>query len=258
MRKALKIIFISIVALALLCLCVYIFICFRRYHPTRELLQAIKSEDVYKVKGLLDEGVDPNRTDVAPGKFWDFLETSPQRPLGIACRTGNIEIVELLIEYGATAEPIEGTGWSPLREVLFYYQPDDVEIVKLLFENGASAEDEYGENMVYTAAQMVPRIYDKTKANGTVFTGDYDEMTAKGITEIIDILLINGGSLDATDGAGKTVLMVSVERGNLYLTEYLINIGCKTSVADSHGKTALDYALELDNEDLISILNQGQ
>ena len=52
--------------------------------------------------------------------------------------------------------------------------------------------------------------------------------------------------------------MVSVERGNLYLTEYLINIGCKTSVADSHGKTALDYALELDNEDLISILNQGQ
>ena len=54
---------------------------------------------------------------------------------------------------------------------------------------------------MYTAAQMVPRVYDKTKANGTVFTGDYDEMTAKGITEIIDILLINGGSLDATDGA---------------------------------------------------------
>ena len=94
--------------------------------------------------------------------------------------------------------------------------------------------------------------------NGTVFTGDYDEMTAKGITEIIDILISNGGNVDFTDGAGKTVLMVSVERENLYLTEYLINIGCNASAKDIYGKTALDYALELGNEDLISILNQGQ
>ena len=257
-RKVFKITFISIVTMMILCICVYIFMGLKSYHSTRKLLRAIKNEDVYKVKELLDEGVDPNKTDVPPSIFWDFLETSPNRPLSIACDTGNIEIVELLIGYGATAEPIEGTGWSPLRQVLFYFQPDDVEIVKLLFENGASVEDGYWEDMVYFAAQMVPRAYDKTMANGTVFIGDYDEMTAKGITEIIDILIMNGGSLDGTNGAGKTALMVSVEPENLYLTEHLINIGCNTSVTDIYGKTALDYALELDNEALISILNQGQ
>lgn len=255
MRKKFKIICI---VLLFLYLCVHMSIGFRCYYRTRELLQAIECENVYKVKELLDAGIDPNMTDVSPSKFWDFLETSPNRPLTIACRTGNIEIVELLIEYGATAESIAGTGESPLREVLFYFQPDDVEIVKLLFENGASAEAEYGENMVYVAAQMVPRVYDKTQADGTVFVGGYDEITAKGITEIIDILIVNGGNANYVDGTGKTVLMISVERENLYLTEYLINIGCETSVTDKQGKTALDYALELDNEELISILDQGQ
>ena len=226
------------------------------YHRARKLFQAIEREDVDEVRGLLEEGIDPNRTDLSPNKWWVFLETSPNRPLSIACETGNLEIVELLIEYGATAEPIEGTGWSPIRNTLFYFQPDDVEIVKLLFENGASAEDQDGENMVYVAAQMEPRVYDETKANGTVFVGGYDEITAKGIAEIIDILVLNGGNVDFVDGAGKTVLMVSIERENLYLTEYLINIGCDTSVADKDGKTALDYALETNNEDLISILTQ--
>jgi ankyrin repeat protein len=244
--------------MTILCILEHQFGGFRSYHNTRKLLEAIKTEDVNKVKELLDEGIDPNETDVAPSKFWVFLETSPNRPLTIACDTGNLEIVELLIEYGATAEPIEGTGRSPLRQVLFYFQPDDVEIVKLLFENGASVEDGYSEDMVCFAALMEPRAFDKTKANGTVFEEGYDEMTAKGITEIIDILIMNGGSLDGTIRADKTVLIISVERENIYLTEYLLRAGCDTSIKDKHGKMALDYALESGNEELILMLNQGQ
>jgi ankyrin repeat protein len=227
---------------------------FRSYHNTRKLLEAIKSEDVNTVKELLDEGIDPNKTDVPPSKFWVLLETSPNRPLSIACDTGNLEIVKLLIEYGATAEPIEGTGWSPLRQVLFYFQPDDVEIVKLLFENGASVEDGYWEDIVCFAAQMEPRAFDKTKANGTVFIDGYDEMTAKGITEIIDILIMNGGSLDGTNGAGKPILIVSVEQENIYLTEYLLRAGCDASAKDAHGKTAYDYAVQSNNAEIIAIL----
>ena len=258
MKKAIKFIMIICVALFFLGLCVQIFMGFRNYYRTRELLQKIKNEDSYKVKELLDAGVNPNKTDVPPSKLWNFLETSPNRPLVVACRTGNVEIVKVLIEYGATAQPIEGTGWSPLRETLFYFQPDDVEIVKLLLQNGAGAEVESDENLVYVAAQMEPRVYDKTKANGTVFIGGYDEVTAKGITDIIDVLIQNGGNVNYTDGAGKTVLMISVERENLYLTEYLVNMGCDISVTDNQGKTALDYARELGNEELIAILSRGK
>lgn len=75
--------------------------CIRGYYhfATKELLQAIEKEDTLKVEQLLNEGVDPNMLQVPPGKIWCFLEYSQDWPLSMACKTGNLKTVELLISY---------------------------------------------------------------------------------------------------------------------------------------------------------------
>lgn len=253
MKTKLKFVVIIFAVFVLLGGCFYVHKCYSDYSETHELLLAIECEDVDNVEQLLLNGIDPNRTDIPPNKLWSFFEITPKRPLALACRIGNLEIVKLLISYGATAEFIPGTGFSPLRETLFYYQPNDLQIVYLLLENGAKAEDESEGNLTFVAAQMAPRIYDSTKANGTVFATGYDEATAKGITEIVCSLL-DDQSINITNKAGKSLLILSVQAENLHLAEYLVDQGCDLSVIDASGKTAQDYASELNSTAMIAIL----
>lgn len=245
-----------VIVIMLICGIVCIWVCSMLCSNTTDLLEAIESENPSKVEEILKNGVDPNKTDIPQSRLWDYLEHSPKRPLTIACKTGNLKIVELLIEYGATAEPIVGTGFSPLREALFYFQPDDPEIVALLLDNGADTDDSQEDLAIFAAAQMIPRVYDKTKANGTVFSSGYDKETAMGITQIVEQLL-KYKQIDITTPSGKTLLMLSAQSENLYLTEYLMSKGCDVSAVDANGKTALDYAVETKNEALILILRGG-
>lgn len=224
---------------------------------TDRLISAIESNDIATVKSLLESGVDPNRTNVQPSKFWTFLEYAPRRPLSVACDQGNLQIVQLLIDYGATAEPIKGTDWSPLRETLFYYHPNDVQIVELLLQNGASADDVEDERPVFVAARMTPKVFDKEKTNGTVFLGGYDEASAEGITQIV-VLLLGDEDVNAVNSYDQTLLILGVQKGNICLVEYLLSAGCDPSIVDIYGKTALDYANEVNNATIIDLLKQAQ
>lgn len=248
MKKAL--IWICILALAVPVLAGSLW-SYIRWKQVDTLIQAIEMEDTQKVKKLLGKSLDPNRTDLPPRKIWSLWEISPRHPLAEACRTGNLEIVQLLITYGATAETAGG-AFSPLTETIFYYQPNDLEIVKILLENGVDLKDTQDADAVFLAAQMVPKVYDDQMENGTVFVGGYDEATAKGITEIVRILLADR-SINCTTQSGKTLLMFAVQKENVYLADYLIAAGADITVSDINGKTAYDYAVDSKNNDLISL-----
>ncbi len=58
-------------------------------------MEAINREDVQVVEFLLKNGADPNLDDLNITRF------VPQSLLMIACKTGNLRIVQLLIQYGA-------------------------------------------------------------------------------------------------------------------------------------------------------------
>lgn len=222
-----------------------------RWKQVDILIQAIETEDTQKVKKLLEKNIDPNRTDIPPHKIWSLWGISPRNPLAEACKTGNLEIVQLLIAYGATAETAGG-AFSPLTETIFYYQPNDPEIVRILMENGVDLKDTQDADAVFLAAQMVPKVYDNQLKNGTVFVGDYDEETAKGITEIVRILL-GDRSINCTTPAGKTLLMFAVQKENVCLADYLIAAGADIMAGDNNGKTAYDYAVESKNNAIISL-----
>lgn len=256
MSKRKKYILIAAYIIVLLTNTVFIIFTHGHHLNTEILIKAIRVENVAVVEYLLKKGVDPNRTDVPPSNLWSFWETHAERPLEVACETRNLEIIKLLIDHGATAEPIMHTV-SPLREVLdYYYEPDDIEIAKLLLENGAVANDpKYDAHMAFYAAQKSPRVYDETMQNGTVFSSGYDEETARSITELV-IILLDGESVNITTKTGKTLLMESAKAGNVYLTEYLLSNGADANMTTDYGKTALDFAKEAGNEEIISMLEQ--
>lgn len=241
--------FIPIAILVGLSLQIFVF---AYYHfSTKDLFLAIENEDTFRVEQLLKEGTDPNMRKVPASKLWTFLEYSPDCPLSIACKTGNYEIVELLVTHGAMVEPLTEAGFTPLQATLLYYQPDDLEIVSFLLINGAKTEWSQNEKAVVTAARMKPCVYDKTKANGTVFSSEYDESTAIGITKIVGMLM---NVTDIDDETSTALLTASIQQENLFLTRYLLTKGCDPTKTDANGKKPLDYAAETMNTELIRIL----
>lgn len=229
--------------------------CKNSYGKVQNLIDAIRAEDIQKVAELLETGIDPNALTGPDNRILNvFSEYSPERPLSVACFIGNLELVELLISYGATAEYQEASGWSPLAETLFYYQPDDVTIVTLLLENGADVTQKEADWLpVFRASLMVPKIYDRQKSNGTVFSSEYDEDTAQGITEIVKCLM---GDFDINDQTNTktTLLMNAASVGNYALAEYLLSIGADPSLKDYNDKTAYDIAVEKGHDNVASLL----
>ena len=237
------------------------------YRNSRRLIRAILDNDVEKAQQILDSGVDPNEISLSKvGKVAAaFVESGPHRPLSEACRIGNLEMAELLVQYGATSEPVKECGWSPLIATLLHYDPDDMEIVKLLLANGTdTVDDEAYDLPVFWAADMLPREYDSTapdnvnpidylKGNWSYYKDDYREDFAEGITEIVDLLL-EDRSIDIQNTGGKTLLMVAIANENIYLVDYLISKGCNIDIKDKWGKTAYDYAIESENQEIIHLL----
>lgn len=248
MKKTGKFVFAA-VAVAIILLAAAVWHQTAPFRQAQKLLDAIDSRDAALVSQLLRDGVDPNQTDIPPSSAWSAIEVSPRRPLAVAAAQGDPEIVRLLIEYGATAETIENTGWSPLRCVLFCYDPDDAEIVQLLLENGADPKIvEAGRNSIFAAADMRPYLPQDAD------TQAYNAEAAQQITRIVQLLLADGAA-DMRAENGMTLLMYAARRGNLPLAQYLLEIGCDPALTDRQGKTAYDYA---ETEDLLTLLSQTE
>jgi ankyrin repeat protein len=223
----------------------------KQFRDAEKLIDAIEKENVEQVKLLLDSGVDPNQTNIPPLNVWSIVEMSADRPLSVACKTGNLEIVEALIANGATAEKREHTGWSPLKMTLFHTHADDFEIVKLLLSNGADPQTVEPDNLiVFDAANMYPILF-----GSEGYTTGYDADIAADITAIVELLLM-GNDINLRTESGDTLLMYAAARGNLCLAEYLIAHGCDVSLVNDQGKTAHDIAIEHNKEGVIELLEK--
>lgn len=236
---------IRIILMAVILLGIFLWIRSAPCRDAQRLINAIEVGDSALVQQMLEDGVDPNQSNAKVSQWWQLVEYSATRPLSVACYAGNLDIVNLLVSHGATAEYIEHTGWSPLREALHRVDPDDVEIVKLLLENGADPTIvESDISAVFAAADMWP-----APRGDKFYSTGYDAQTAADITQIV-ILLLGEGSVDTQTKCGETLLMYAARRGNICLAEYLIDRGCDMDIRDNQGKTAMDYAIEANQQDM--------
>ena len=88
---------------------------------------AATNGDTETVRTLLRDGTDVNST-------FPIVET---RPLMVAAAFGHVDTVKVLLDAGADVNAKDLTGWTPLHAAAFKGNP---QIVRLLIERGAVAE----------------------------------------------------------------------------------------------------------------------
>jgi hypothetical protein len=136
------------------------------------LLQALWNEDVGRIKDLLEKGADPN------------AQTScGTRPLLIAAKKGNTEIIRILIESGAQVDGRDKSGLTPLMSAASVGKAGNVETLI-----AAAADLNAKDNKGITALMWA---------------------TAKGFAEVVEILLSNGADVKAKTTEGLTAQRMS-------------------------------------------------
>ena len=265
-----KVIWIFVIsALAIIIICIISYILFSPYHWSQQMIKAIEKDDIERVEQLLQKDFDVNTPNSKPNRIIDaFLESSPVIPLAMACEQGNYDMVKLLIDHGATASYIKGTGWSPLYEALWKYQPDDERVIPLLLDNGAAmcfkqCSDE--QHILMAASDATPEVLQILERYGADIY-DTDESGSNAVMQaalyhnnaVLEYVLDNKSfDVNAADINGQTALMMSVyfeNEADITTIELLLAHGVDKAIKDNDGKTAYDYALENGNEAFADML----
>ena len=79
----------------------------------------------------------------------------------------------------------------------------------------------------------------------------------KGVSEIVEVLITNGASLNATDYNGWTALMKAVYRGHVETVEILLENKADVTVKNIGGNTALVIAETMVRPEIIRELQEA-
>lgn len=189
--------------------------------PDYPLLEAVKTNDVHKVRAILDAArgaIDLNRA----GMTGDW-------PLTVAASRGNPEIVRLLVERGAVVDiGKDRDKRTPLIEAA---SNGYAEIVQYLIAAGADV-NAVGRGLTPLMAACV--------SGGIAFGSAGDK------AKTIRILLENGANVNVRDDSwrqtGRTPLMYAVMQGDAALVQILLGKGARLDLKNKDGHTALSLA----------------
>lgn len=195
-------------------------------------------------------------------------------PLIVACEKGNEKIIALLLESGADINKKDSyTGQTPLLAALHGRKANRFSIAMFLLEKGADpfsvqkttspleetllVLDSDNEQTIkdgfelfkYLVKQKVSMDISRGKENVLTFATHY------GNYNVVEFLIKeNYFDVNSNDLVGDTALIVATKNNQAQIVQLLLELGADKSLKDSSGKTAYDYAVESNNKDVISIL----
>src|SRR5262245_37642901 len=175
----------------------------------KQLMDAIRDGDSVRVQDLLERGADPNDRD-------DAGDTALMRGALYA----DIEVMRVLVAYGAKASALGEDGASPLLRTVH-----DPGKARLLLARGAPVDD-----VVMVTAARVP-----------------------GCRELLDLLFAHGGNGRAAV-QGYTPLMASAGNGDLGAVKCLLDQGADVKAQMSNGYTALTGAAIAGDARVVALL----
>jgi len=186
------------------------------------LFSAIKDNDFNTVKDMIEtQGVDPNSKDKR-----GFT------PLFLAIRSGNENIMNLLIDKGADVNYFTKMNDEITLSCLFLATLENkLNIVKLLLARGADPQNQYALKALEYAVHQ-------------------------GNTEITEALIDKGAAINAIDSNGKSLLMVAVVQNKLPMVELLLRKGIDETLTNNGGQTALDIARQLHRDEIVDVLEK--
>jgi ankyrin len=148
---------------------------------------------------------------------------------GLACGSGKIDLVKILLKHKAEVNRLDDRGQTPLYYAVLSDRSESSKLIDILIEAGAVLDnvDKRGQTPVMEAV-----IGGTVKIYGA-------RIDVKGHLEV---LLRAGAKTNVQNVDGKTALLQASKYGELAACKLLIDAGAKTEVQDVNGRAALHYA----------------
>ncbi|HEY0076283.1 MAG TPA: ankyrin repeat domain-containing protein, partial [Abditibacteriaceae bacterium] len=233
-------------------------------HP---LLNSIARGDTGALKALLEN----DTTQInAPHK-------SGYTPLSAAARTGNKELVQILLDKGAENKPTgsrEGGYPAFGNPLAMAVASGSVEVVQLLMDKGADLEAPANASLLNTAVQNSSRavieflLQKGFNIEGNRNSGYTPLLTAiqNNLPEMVSFLIEKGAKLNPNlteranyySGYGSP-LYVAVQYNSKPIVELLMTKGADPFLSmRNEGPTPLSYALSAGRRDMVEIMLSGK
>lgn len=170
---------------------------------------AIEAGDIKKVKGWLDDGLDP-----------EFQTPQLGSGLMIAAWHGNIEMMALFMERGANPRRANHNGEQALQLAAWN---GHTEAVKWLLDRGAALNREGN------------------------YWGALHYATFNGHQALAKYLIERGAEVNARSPNGSTPLMMAAREGREEMTKMLLESGADTKAKNDWGDNALTMAMRYEH-----------
>jgi uncharacterized protein len=239
------------------------------------LIDAINENDHEKLEYFLNKKADVNATPYSVFQSF-FLEIFNDPPLFYAIRSGDVESVRLLLEHGADPNIITIDGYTPLEATAQSLNIERFDIANILLDYNADVDfiDQWGNKPALYFVVGYNRNDNYTKgyelflrflsldaipdSSQEFYYGNYLLYAVSTNNVLIVDYLINFMNYDmlSIGKDGASALIRAVQYKAVLVVEYLIENGADVSYQDSFNKSALDYAVEKNFIDMISLLEE--
>ena len=236
----------------------------------QDIRKAIKTDKLKTVKKLVE--ADPAIVNIQ--------NSDGETPLFVAVHEEHPEIVTYLIENGADVNhKSTKDGWTVLHIACFL---KNAEIINILLDNNVdiNVTSNTGATPLYLVCEhgthheiAIDIIYDLLLAAEEL--GVLDEYINKkeehgyfplyvacknGDNDIVELLLEKGANLEEKNEQRQTALIIAIqenqEKSHLEVIETHLKAGADLLYTDNTGHTALDWAQQNDDDDVIRLLIQ--
>ena len=271
MKKILCLLFI----LSILCITMVSCSSYNERKCAKDLNKAIEAEDFDTVKRIISECPESINTypTVAPS-WWqgEMLMTRIYYPLSEACKSGNLEMVKLLVENGAdvNSHNPDDTEQTPIHVALAFCKDDWYEIIMYLISKGASIDyvddDAFGKcaifidiiqgirNVSKEDEENLDKLFTYALENYEGTNADWPRILCQaaywGRLNITKMLIESGTCDINTPFSGDSPLMYAIRSSDPKMVEYFLESGADINAVNKDGKTVFDYVSECDNEEI--------
>jgi len=191
----------------------------------------------------------------------DSKNGSESEALRTAIRSGNKEIVQLLIQAGAPVNPLQTALWSPLADAAFAKHFD---IMKLLIQSGAKVDalDHRGVTLLVSMGFFDPTVTTiLLEAGADPNAADREGETAlmkaaaHGLKQTVKLLIDHHADINRKDSKGRTALMHAAATRRSTAIPLLLENGADVTARDNEGFSALEMADKSNNLGAIAMLS---